>query len=48
MIGIDGARRADVAALANRDPCAAGNPVPLDARILANIFDRAVSGAFQL
>jgi alcohol dehydrogenase class IV len=48
MIGIDGARRADVAALANRDPCAAGNPVPLDAGILANIFDRAVSGALRL
>ena len=44
-IGIDVACRADVAALANRDPCAAGNPIPLDTGILANLFDLAVSGA---
>jgi alcohol dehydrogenase class IV len=44
-IGIDDARRSQVAALANRDPCAAGNPITLDTGILANIFDRALSGA---
>jgi alcohol dehydrogenase class IV len=43
-IGIDGNRRVEVVALAERDPCAGGNPIPLDQASLSGIFERAVSG----
>lgn len=44
LIGIDGSRREKIVALAERDPCAAGNPIPLDRSILTGIFDRALTG----
>ncbi|HTV95801.1 MAG TPA: iron-containing alcohol dehydrogenase [Steroidobacteraceae bacterium] len=44
-IGIDSSRSAEVAALAERDPCAGGNPIPLTQPILASIFDSAVAGS---
>jgi alcohol dehydrogenase class IV len=43
-LGIDDARTAQIAALAERDPCAGGNPVPLDQEILTGIFQRALTG----
>lgn len=43
-LGIDESRCAEVAALAATDPCAAGNPVPLDRPILERLFQRAVRG----
>jgi alcohol dehydrogenase class IV len=43
-IGIDGGRSAQVVALAEKDPSAAGNPIPLTRPILASIFERALRG----
>ena len=46
QIGIDTGRRAQIAELAQNDPCAGGNPIPLTAHILGDLFDRAQAGRF--
>lgn len=43
-IGVDGARAAEIGAMAERDPSAGGNPLPVDAAALATVFRNAVDG----
>jgi alcohol dehydrogenase class IV len=46
-MGIDDAKRGQVVTLAERDPCAGGNPIRLDKATFGRIFDAALTGKLE-